>query len=433
MTPILFFLFISIVLQIIKSIKNDIREEQENNQWRKAQALPQKKLVHTATNYLRLIQEITNGKDPPEIKMMDFPRLFRQYWEACSNQEQSQAFQALVERILVLNRLTLLTNDQYILGLFHLSIYHTEFIRPVSELRLGNQEPHVQFNTILIHCLAQYPVPIVLDQAFLSKGLKTEQRWYIDCASGKNLRFSEGLPLKLTNRMVALLAEAPKNYTIPKALRWAQVQGLGGSSSLAQKIAEGQLGFNHFSNEKFWVSFLYFVIQQPESSTSELHSVICYLEAVLNSRQEFKFSGRSWKRLLEEAQRWREVMGLSGLEVDQWWSTIGLPGYEHRDEDGTFWFVVELTNQEELFFEGRALNHCVGEYADDCQSGDSAIFSLRRQNPGLPAPKPVATLEVNPESLAIVEASASCNTTPDATTWQHVKQWAQIAQINIAL
>lgn len=52
------------------------------------------------------------------------------------------------------------------------------------------------------------------------------------------------------------------------------------------------------------------------------------------------------------------------------------------------WEIVCLENAQELKDEGAALNHCIGAYAKECISGNSHIFSLRRNG------RSISTLEI---------------------------------------
>ncbi|MGD1846931.1 MAG: PcfJ domain-containing protein [Salibacteraceae bacterium] len=388
-------------------------------------------LPQTPEAYLEVIRQMADGKDPPVIAQVSFFLNVKYYREASSNEAQCNAFTSILIRFLELGQLEMLLQNGYLLGIFQLSFYHLEFVRQVAELHLKSQAPEAQFNALLTHLFAKYPVPRVMDKAFLQSENKVRQRWYLDMAQGKNLRKSQGLPLKLSNRMVAHLEDVQEGFGILKAFRWAQARGLGASPVLATQLAEGPLGYNRFQNEAFWLAFLKFVVQQAPNA-QEVNTMVQYLERVRLARPDFGFKGRSWDRLLEEANRWKALHGLSEIG-DLWWSSLGLPTYEQQDEAGTQWFIVELTNQQDLFFEGRSMHHCVSEYAESCQMGESAIFSLRRQSPGLETPKSMATLEVDPGNNSIVETSAKANEPLDDTCKKHVKAWANLAQLSVAL
>ena len=53
---------------------------------------------------------------------------------------------------------------------------------------------------------------------------------------GENIRTAK-LPLKLTKAMAHLFTQAPHHYSAVQAIRWAQVHGLRGDTSIQERVA----------------------------------------------------------------------------------------------------------------------------------------------------------------------------------------------------
>ena len=75
--------------------------------------------------------------------------------------------------------------------------------------------------------LAEYDVPIFLDQAYLSSN-KIHQQWFKLIGLGGNLRTAQDLPITLTKKMAHYVLQAPSHYTIHGALRYGQILALDG-------------------------------------------------------------------------------------------------------------------------------------------------------------------------------------------------------------
>ncbi|OYQ47234.1 hypothetical protein CHU92_01080, partial [Flavobacterium cyanobacteriorum] len=82
-------------------------------------------------------------------------------------------------------------------------------------------------------------------------------------------------------------------------------------------------------------------------------------------------------------------------------------------------------NSVALYEEGYEMEHCVADYTYDCMDGHSAIFSLRKFTPGVKGFEILATLQVIPETKAIVQAKAKYNDFISAEAEEIVALWAK--------
>jgi hypothetical protein len=69
------------------------------------------------------------------------------------------------------------------------------------------------------------------------------------------------------------------------------------------------------------------------------------------------------------------------------------------------------------------MHHCVGGYGEECNTGDTSIWSLRRVGATGQAERE-ATIELT-AALDIFQVKGKANTHPKADAMQAVEQWAK--------
>ena len=106
---------------------------------------------------------------------------------------------------------------------------------------------------------------------------------------------------------------------------------------------------------------------------------------------------------LEESQGYQSFAQRKGKEESDVNPTL------YRFADG--WKVVELRTEKALEREGDLMNHCVGGYCEQVESGESRIFSLRD-----PDNKPHVTMEYSPEEKRFAQIYGPSNKKPEEYT-----------------
>jgi len=163
----------------------------------------------------------------------------------------------------------------------------------------------------------------------------------------------------------------------------------------------------------------------------------------------YRYSVRWWQELADSvtATGWdfRKIdihrascrADLLGLASAVWPPLSGVDPDFHLQESfagGGIWTFHELVSQTELLLEGRYLKHCVARYRKKCETGVSALFSLRYQNPnGLGmAPEPQVTLEILRDKRRIVQIRGKWNRRPTETERSLIAGWASRHQLIMA-
>src|SRR4051812_26035296 len=127
-------------------------------------------------------------------------------------------------------------------GLFALACFQKAWLRPVDEWDPCGVKPNPLplFSSLAHHLLANYPVPPILLQSWFNPAAARRdcgQYGFYHIGRGGSVR-TAGFPVLLNRRMAFEFTQAPVDLTVPAALRWAQVKGLGGSDRLATVLAE---------------------------------------------------------------------------------------------------------------------------------------------------------------------------------------------------
>jgi hypothetical protein len=345
-----------------------------------------------------------------------------------------------VEPIFLLNRLKRLAARQQL------------WLRPCETWVPPSDNLRPAFRSLAHHLLACYPVPGFLDSVWdLPAGPEgfRQQSWYIRLGRGVGLR-TLNLPLVLTRTMEHHARQAPDHYTVPQALRYGEIRGLGGSKALAREIAGGRLG-QAIEHPEFWRTVILFLVAQPRISLTDVNPIIDFVQSMKfgdaaapneNGRgiqnpawPEFSMKGRTLKSLLRLVSVWHSNLASHKLGRCFAWRQSGIQGYRFVETaagapDSFDWTIQEILDNHALHAEGRAMQHCVYTYADRCRRGETTIWSLRLRLKD--QEKSLVTIEVDPRRRAIIQVRAQRNRPPGVKSRAIIQQWATSAGLQWA-
>lgn len=330
--------------------------------------------------------------------------------------------------------------DAILGGMLALSGCRREWLRPVEAWQPQGASPIPLFSSLAHHLLTDYPVPPVLLSAwFLGDTCEGRQlqRWFRRAGKGISLR-SVGFPIPLTRRMAHLFAHAPAHYSIGFTLRWAQVRGLGGSDGLARAVAATRLG-REFDNEEFWATAVHFLVNHPMIGLGQIEPIVEYLhdqrferrpviigedtEVYVDPPQpELRLKGWTVGSLMRRVEHWRSQRKGEAKRTLIRWDRSAIGEFAGRDEAGRAWTIRELLDSDEMAAEGKAMEHCVATYTDWCARRLTTIWSARIEGPE--GRQRVVTVEVNPASREVVQASMKGNEPPDEPCRAILERWA---------
>jgi hypothetical protein len=329
-------------------------------------------------------------------------------------------------------------------GLLNLAIHCKDWRRAPESWSPPDDNPIPLFSSLAHHLLADYLVPPVMLSSWFrgqSSEIRRQQDWFKHLGRGGSLRTAD-LPIRLTRRMAHEFAQAPPQFRVEYALRWAQVRGLGGTDALARALARTHLGRN-FHAEDFWVTVIHFFINNPGLSDRDINSIVDYLAiqkfaprlvtigddvhvALEPAQPDLRMKGRTASSLLRQVAQWRKQQEEDRSKPRRetlTWARSSLGEYVKVEEDGTTWTIRELLDSDALVAEGQSMQHCVAGYAGLCHKRTTTIWSLGIESPE--GRQRVLTIELNPTTREVVEAKMACNAEPDESSRNHLRRWAE--------
>jgi hypothetical protein len=327
-------------------------------------------------------------------------------------------------------------------GLAALVEFRKEWLRPADVWEPNGSTLLQLFSSLAHHLLASYPVPPVLLQSWFGREgdwhAVRYQRCFCAAGRGKSLR-EIGLPICLTKRMAHEFAHAPEDFPITYALRWAQVRGLGGSDALAHLMAVIDVD-PYFHEVEFWNTVIQLFVKTPALNLSCVRPIVAYLhdrkfateqiiigegtEVSLDPPEpDLSVKGRTVASLMRRVEAWRrECEKARPRKRYLHWNHS--PFHEFRRESAAdqVWTIRELLDSNALAAEGQEMQHCVADYTAACAHRRTTIWSLGLESSE--GRQRLVTIEVNPATKQVVQASMKLNDPPDEFSMSLVKEWA---------
>lgn len=320
-----------------------------------------------------------------------------------------------------------------IYGLFNLYNNNGYWLRDYKKWRPKSKTADSQFQHLTQYLLFQYPTPLFLIQSLTDRKQKKYINWLLHIAGGGSLKQLQ-FPLIFSKKMRNyFLQTSAKGYSIPQAIRKAQVLGLGGDEMLADRIAFTRLGYNDFRNEEIWEKFIHLLINAGMFNYNKIPELLDFMQNTIRENGTFNMKGRTLASLTRMSDEWHGAM--YNIRVNKYleWerSAIFRNQYTRKGKKGTSinFMFKELLNSKELKFEGMKMSHCVGSYAPYCARKRTAIFSLRKHYMG--AVEWLATIEVNLSNKTIVQAKYKFNKVISEEAGKVMMLWASDNNIKV--
>jgi PcfJ-like protein len=336
---------------------------------------------------------------------------------------------------------------QFAQALLALSAHAKRWVRQPEGWEPRSHNAYRQFHSLVRHLTARYDVPTFLNTAWL-EGLTTKgvvhQRWFLHVAQGQNIRTADGLPVPLTKKQAHLYLEAPDDFDVLTAFRWAQILDLGGDERLVRSVVSTRIGTD-FANDEFWVTALRWLVAQPMLDAVHHGPIIDYLNnrrfvpsvpnpkaalpgqpLLVPPQPNLTMKGRDPEELLRSVASWHQLLNRQKAGKATLWVPSGIPPFrqeEGKAENRKVYTITELLSSGELIDEGRAMSHCVGSYAGSCASGRVSIWSLRSID-ALGQETRLLTLEVLVQSRQVVQARQKYNKLPSPKEISILNRWA---------
>lgn len=319
-----------------------------------------------------------------------------------------------------------------------------------------------QWHDLLRHLFAKWPVPRFFDSAWLIPGdvIHIERDWYSHIARGRSWRKAKNLPPSISSNALHHAMLAADHLTVRQALRWGQLRALGASQELIDEVLASRM-VRDLSNDEVW-SRLFAKLASARHFDPHEFGIIADLLLDLIDQGSWKRAGllvseplaalrrhcfRHWCALLESVEadgvRFRDRdLKRPGLRAEllhqyhaRWEPMVDITTFEATlpdfEQGFSLWTIQERCSHAQLMKESRELRHCVDSYRKRCQSGRSAIFSMRRQSDA--EEHACITIEVEKATRRIVQARGKWNRDPKPIEYHLMFQWASRNQLQLAV
>ena len=344
----------------------------------------------------------------------------------------------------------LLRDQSYIKGIEAIANHSDSWIRPLETWHVKRHNRDHQFSQLLRHLFVAYDVPPFMDHVWFSEN-ETHHNWYKHIGVGNNIRTAPELPVLLTKKMAHHFLSAPNQYTVDEALRWGQVQALGGDKRLMDALRGTKL-INNYNNDDFWINVIRFFILNPMLDVNHVHPIIDFIwnqkfqnrrvfvergvaEEIDPPQPNFSMRGRTPRKLLQQVNDWHRQLGRERRQKNLEWerSDIGELHLEVGNVEKNRiinWRIRELLSTEELIDEGRALNHCVYSYADSCFNGKTSVWSMESEDEGIR--EKVLTIEISLEENLVRQVRGKRNRLPTLKEKNMLMKWIRKEKLDLA-
>ena len=205
------------------------------------------------------------------------------------NSWKREAFRDLLLHFETQGCCTVLRDEVYITVLANVAAFGNKMVREIKAWEKDSFVAENQISSLIKHCFAKYEVPEFMESVFYGEN-KIQMLWYVQLGRGKSVLTLSGFPVKFTNKMAHEFKNAPSNYSISQAIRWAQAKGFNASVIMAETLAWSSLSEN-FENEEFWRTIVAFFAKHEELPFTKVQEVLFYIKHQYEANKTYNMNG----------------------------------------------------------------------------------------------------------------------------------------------
>lgn len=311
-----------------------------------------------------------------------------------------------------------------VIALANIARFKRGFVREPETWAGAHGHPLAVVDSLADHLFGVYSVPRFLASVWFGDD-DARMRWAIAHARGQAFR-RLAVPITFTRQMEHWFLRTPDHIAFDRAMRRAEVLGLGGSPELAAAIIATPLA-ERFEYGEAWRKALAWLMRCGDDvDLLQVRPVVDYLAANLHA---VELRGRTFASVMRLVRGWHDALATERHAMFSWprsrWRelTMRLPATTAQPR-ASEWTIVELLDSRALNDEGRQMRHCVGSYARRCRYDRSRIYSLRHRWCDEDAAQSVVTIEVLPRTAMVVQLRGPRNSRPRPEHLSLVQQWA---------
>ncbi|MFT3682315.1 MAG: PcfJ domain-containing protein [Ferruginibacter sp.] len=407
------------------------REEQKAQLQRKV-AIEEKVLQFSKKRFKKLdevVEAISNGTDLSDYyadrRIWKINDCFQKY----NSKAKARDREVLKETFIHLSRYsTLMSGEDYIGAVFSMVRFRSYWIKDLAEWKPSSRRGAEQVRLLSEWLFCKYNTPEFLHKAFFGTGNDLFINWFMHIGTGGRVKDLYNLPVPFTQKMGHYFLQSPSKFSIPEAIRWSQVKGMGGDNKLAERFVYSWIGIKPYSDEEFWAGFIQLVINGGMFNYEKLTEIIDYVREEKRANGHYSLKGRNLQSLIRQSDEWHQRFSHGNDAVT--WKPCGIDGYREEKKKDLI-VIEELTEAALLKSEGKTMKHCVASYAFYCAKGRTAIFSLRKTSGGFMLDT-LATIEVNLQLYRVVQAKAKMNRPISDEARKYLEAWAKQQTLTIS-
>ncbi len=289
---------------------------------------------------------------------------------------ENKPLQALIKGLIRKKADKLLAYPELLNALPAIAQHEAYYIRNLEAWKPKSHNAYKLLHELIGYLFAKYPTPTFLESAFYLQEVDWIQ-WYIRLAQGESPYQCISPPFEWTRKMAHSFMQAPAYFTIPQALRYAQVMGLTKNENLAYAIAYTHLG-NVFQHEEFWLSLIY-------SLACFTHLAFDFVNRLFLAIKELKFGTLAFPAVYPDLQIQNRDLGNLGGLITEWekikaegiqWKGLPIQDFEYRYITEKY-SIQQIFSAQQLKIEGKLMAHCAGSYANDIANRHSRYLQGR--------------------------------------------------------
>ncbi len=323
----------------------------------------------------------------------------------------------------------------------------------------NSRNPYKQTENLINYLFCKYKAPSFLMDCWFSNfnGMDRYYKWFFHLTSGKSARNLPGIYFKGWTKKLAHDFVNISNVGSPvDALIKTISKNSGGNNRLypyfyISKIQEGIL---KSSESEFWFSFIEYFSKQGMFDYEHISHIADYVYNIKYDSQgdrkpenpKYEIKRKNLNTVLKETEEWMgqlqrfaKAIGIAARQgfiteqisnqkkqFETKWEKAHNGKWEHtqsikvgKEKVKVTYFIQELNTGQELFNEGRTMNHCVYSYIGSCVSGKCRIYSLREKS----TQGSILTIEVRNGILVQIRGKSNRRMQPDEQNI--IEQWCQ--------
>jgi len=342
--------------------------------------------------------------------------------------------------------------------LLHVLIIHQDrWVRGVAEWKPKGKSRDAIARSLITHLICSYPMPVFWYSVWFANYRFDENHYdpentnillqdillFVEVAQGASLYQKvqdEEFAPPLTKKQCHLFRQQTADKTVPQAVRWTQIESMGGTRRLAEVIASSDWGesLGHIrSVEEFRSGILQWLSNQGMLDPAQIGPMIDYFSRAQRPAG-WRIQGRTVRSVMRAMEQWHAELAANRPQNARFnramkavkpppktWKGLGLAEWSFEQKarkkgksSKEYWEIVEITSYLELCEEGKHMAHCVSSYVHSAARGSVSIWSLKCN--GIRE----LTVEVRNPTKAVVQARGRLNKLPTSQQVNIMRRWA---------